>query len=124
MARVAPNIDYTVEVLPDKASLLKYARQIQRVYQNLSFILNGQVGFGQDGVTRDNIDGNWINVTTPAVANTDFTVDHNLFRLPVGYILMRTDRAVDIYDGSLADTNMQITLKANAASAVIRLFII
>lgn len=124
MARVVPNIDYTTEVLPDKESLLAYARQIQRVYQNLAFILNGQVGFGQDGVTRDNIDGNWINVVTPVAPNTDFTIDHNLLRLPVGYLLMRTDRAVNIYNGSLADSKTQITLRADVASVAVRLFII
>lgn len=117
-----PNLDFTT-VEPEKASLKKFVEMLRQVYQNLVRVINGNLGFG-DGTKTDNIDGNWINVVAPAAPNTDFTVNHNLQRLPVGYWVMVKDRACDVYTGSVLATKTQITLRATVASAVLRLFVI
>jgi hypothetical protein len=120
--RATPNFNFTT-VLPTKEALTEFVTMLRSLYQHLTDVINGHIGFG-DGTNADNVDGAWVNVVTPAAPNTDFTVNHNLGRLPVGYWIMQKDRAVDVYTGSVAATKTQLTLRATVASAVIRLFII
>jgi len=86
-------------------------------------VVNGQISFG-NGTSRDNINGNWVAVADTGAANADFTVNHNLGRLPVGYWAMTKNQAGDIYTGSVAATTSQITLRCSAANSNIKLFII
>lgn len=96
---------------------------VRKAHELLARAINGRLSFG-DGVERDNLDGEWISVTTPATPNTDFVVTHNLGRLPVGYWLMRKSAACDIYTGGTAATVTQLTLRATVASVDVVLFII
>lgn len=120
--KVAPNLNFTT-IQPTQKSLDSFVQMLKNVYQNLVGVVNGQIGFG-DGTNLDNINGSWINVVTPVAPNTDFTVNHNLQRIPSGYWIMQKDRAVDVYTGGVPSTSTQLTLRATVASAVIRLFII
>src|SRR6266404_674654 len=120
--KAAPNLNFTV-VKPEQNSLNGFVQMLKTVYQNFIQILNGNIGFG-DGTNLDNINGSWINVVAPVGANTDFTVNHNLGRLPVGYLVMQKDRACDVYTGSVGATSTQLTLRATVASAILRLFIV
>lgn len=118
--RMQSSLDW---VSKDEKSLVRFGALIQKMWRNLSLIINGQINFG-DGTSRNNIDGVWANVVAPAAPNTDFVVTHNLGRIPVGYWVMEKDRACDVYTGSVAATSSQITLRATVASAVLRLFIV
>src|SRR6266404_8746556 len=120
--KAAPNLNFTV-IKPEQKSLSDFVQMLKTVYQNFIQVLNGNIGFG-DGTIPDNINGSWINVVAPVAPNTDFTVNHNLGRLPVGYWIMQKDRATDVYTGSVAATATQLTLRATVASAVLRIFII
>lgn len=120
--KATPNLNFTV-IEPSKESLNVFVQMLKNVYQNLVGVINGQVGFG-DGTNLDNINGSWVNAVTPVAPNTDFTINHNMQRIPSGYWVMQKDRAVDIYTGSIAATSTQLTLRATVASAAIRLFII
>jgi hypothetical protein len=120
--KLTPSIDQII-VLPTKQSLFLFVQMIGKMWNNLAQLINGNVSFG-DGTNADNINGAWANVVTPLAPNTDFTINHNLNRIPAGYLVMKKDRAVDVYDGSIAATTTQITLKATVASAAIRLFIL
>src|SRR6266481_2777881 len=120
--KAAPNLNFTV-IKPEQKSLSDFVQMLKTVYQNFIQVLNGNIGFG-DGTIPDNISGSWINVVAPVAPNTDFTVNHNLQRLPVGYWIMQKDRACDVYTGSVAATSSQLTLRASVASAVLRLFIV
>jgi hypothetical protein len=63
-------------------------------------------------------------ITTPGVANTEFTITHNLGRIPAGYDVKAIDQAAIIYDSRRnAWTKTQMFLKANAASVNITLFV-
>jgi hypothetical protein len=115
-----PSLDFT----PNKdTTLSSFGSLLQKMWRNISLVVNGLINFG-DGTNKNNIDGVWANLTAPAAPNTDFTVTHNLGRIPAGYWLMEKDRAVDVYTGSVGATSSQITLRATVASAVIRLFIV
>src|SRR5437016_1400657 len=120
--KIAPNLQFAV-IEPTKKSLENFVRMIRSVYQNFTTAFNGNIGFG-DGTNLDNINGSWINVVAPVAPNTDFTVNHNLGRIPSGYWIMQKDRACDVYTGSVGATTTQLTLRANVASAVLRIFVI
>lgn len=95
---------------------------LQKLYRILVSYLNGKIAFG-DGVKTNNIDGSWVSVVTPGAANTDFTVNHVLNRVPVGYLVVSKSAAVDVYTGSVAATKTQLTLRATTTGVNIVLFI-
>lgn len=75
------------------------------------------------GISPVNIQGKWAKATTPAGANTEFAVTHNLNYIPLGYDVKRIDKAAIIYDGTTAWTITQIFLKCNVATVAVTLFI-
>lgn len=96
---------------------------LQQVNEEVARVIDGNVSFGVAGV-RDNIDGAWITVADTGGANTDFTVTHNLGRVPEGWLVIKQDKATSIYVGSVAWTETQITLKSSTANVALTLFII
>ena len=63
-------------------------------------------------------------ITTPGVADTEFTVLHNLGIKPTYYI-WNVDRNCVVYDSRRADwTASQMFLKASVASAVLYLIVL
>ena len=122
--KAQPSLDFT-NIAPTKGALDAFASMLQKVYRNLVGVINGRISFG-DGSNADNIDGVWGTVTTPGTANTDFSISHNLGRVPVGYLVVTRDIAVTIYNGSGGIgswTTSTITLRASLASANITVFI-
>jgi hypothetical protein len=119
--KATPNLNFTT-VKPEQTSLDNFVQMLKNVYQNLVTVINGNIGFG-DGTNADNISGAWATVITPGTPNTDFVITHNLGRVPVGYLIMIKNAAVDVYTGSTGATKTQITLRATVASVTIKLFI-
>ena len=101
----------------------QFVKNLQKTWESAGRVINGQLSFG-DGLSPDNLAGSWVDVVTPGVANTDFTVSHNLGRLPVGYWIMQKDKACDVYQGGVASTVTQLTLKASVATATLKLFVV
>ena len=97
--------------------------RVRKVYEQLAIAFNGLIGFG-DGTNRENINGNWVSFATPGVANTDFTITHNLGRIAVGYIIMSKTATCDLYNGSIAGTKTQITLRATVPGVNINVFFV
>src|SRR5205823_11447248 len=95
------------------------AQDLETIWQRVSKLLNGGISFG-NGTQSDNVDGVWANIVTPGVADTDFTLTHNLGRVPVGYIVKSKSAACDVYDGSVVASKTQLTLRATAANISIR----
>lgn len=85
-------------------------------------ILDGNVEYG-DGVNSGNIAGNWITVTSPGVANTEFSFAHKLNKVPVGYHIMRRNNTGVIYDGTTAWTSSLIYLKCTVATQAMTIFV-
>lgn len=80
------------------------------------------LGNGLSGYRAGNLDAQYIDVFTPAVADTEFTVPHGLGRKPIGYDVVRKDKAAIVYDssgGSWGDNVLY--LKCNVASVTIKL---
>jgi hypothetical protein len=79
-----------------------------------------------------NLNGQWINVTAPAGANTEFSVTHSLTngqgqaKIPSFYWFI-SDRACRVYqlpNTGTAWTTTNVYLKCDTASAVLRIFVI
>lgn len=56
-------------------------------------------------------------------ANVEVAVPHSLKKVPKGILIVRKDRACDVYDGSTAWTDTNIYLKPTVANAVVKLYI-
>lgn len=123
MGKIAPTLEVRVPSRYNEAWFRDLLLTLKRQHEEIARALNGRIGFG-DGTESENIEGTWISVTTPGTPNTDFTVTHGLGRLPVGHLVMSKAAAVDVYDGSVAATVSQITLKATVAGVDIKLFIV
>lgn len=96
--------------------------------------VNGRLNFGspqdQSKKLTGNLDGTWpgtlaggYTILTPA-ANVEFTVTHNLGRIPTGYDVKGRDQAAIVYDSRRANwTTKQMFLKCNVAGVNLILFV-
>lgn len=91
--------------------------EIRKGWQILYQILAGQVSYG-DGVNKDNIDGVW--ATAVSVAG-NFTVTHNLGRVPVGYHVVKSTGFENVK--FISATTSQITLAGQTGGSTLTLFI-
>ena len=94
-------------------------------HQDVARAINGNIEFGspQDGPI--NMSGMWVNTITPGVANTEFTVTHNLGRIPNGILVASVDKAAIIYASRRTDwTRTQLFLKSDQATVALVGFII
>lgn len=119
--RAIPSLDFS-HPQPEVKSLRNFGQSLQKSYRNLVGVVNGKIGYG-DGQKSDNIDGVWQTVTFP-VANADVVITHNLGRIPVGYHIMTKSVSCDVYNGSIASTKTQITLRGTVAGATVSLFLL
>jgi len=96
---------------------------------NIFNALQGRIRFGQgtSGSTGENIFGEWLTITTNAIANTETTFTHTCGTIPVGYLIVWQDKAGSIYQGpttGTAWTSNQISLKCSVASVQAKLFLL
>lgn len=97
------------------ASRRMFAEQVGRV-------LGGNISFGATTGNTDrdiNMDCFKATGTTPVGPNTEFSVSHNLKRIPIGYLIGFLDRAGDLYQGPTTGT----AWTAATASALGNIFI-
>lgn len=88
-------------------------------------VLWGWVGLGDgsDGSRAGSLDAFTQVVADTGSADTEFTVAHGLGRTPVGFIVVRIDRAGIVYDSGSAWDGTNIKLKCSAANAAVTLII-
>lgn len=111
-------------VLDEKGNLSEQqVANLSNVVRDLITKVNGNVSHGTgDTGHRGNIDESFVEVMTPSVADTEFTVPHTLGRLPQSVIIVRANKAAIIYDSSAGSwTDTLIYLKCNVASAQLKL---
>ena len=121
MPRAKPTLEFRKPSLTE-GWLGELCRIIRLGYEQLVGIVNGRISFG-DGTNSDNIDGVWADVTTPFAPDTNFSVTHNLGRLPAGYFVARREIATEIYDGTDAWTETTISLRSTIGEVPLVLFI-
>lgn len=106
--------------------------------KNIATALQGRLRFGSNSSSTaspnvgsssasstmgENIAGQFVTFTTPAIANTSFTVPHDLGSTPVGHIVASKSASVDVYGEPSTWNANNITLKATSASTQVTLFL-
>jgi hypothetical protein len=91
--------------------------EVQKRFHDISRAVNGGLEFGSPSVGLKNQQGYWLDVVTPNVADTEFTVNHNLQYVPTGIIVFSVDKAAIVYASRRAEwTTTQAFFKVNQAS--------
>lgn len=82
------------------------------------------LGSGSHAHKAGNLDAQYVDVLTPDSANAEFEIPHGLLRRPIGYLVVLSDRSVNVYASSLGSwTSDVFYLKADVASATLRLLV-
>lgn len=101
--------------------------QINAFMQAVTSAVNGHIGFG-DGLQSQqagNIDGQVIQVKTPATPDQEFTVPHGLERVPIGRIILGQDGPGQLYDSGRGGWGVdEVTFKCDAASVTFVLVLV
>lgn len=110
---------------PSSQGVAASPAQLQTFLDQLQRVLSGNISFGSTGGVSDrNILCTQVSGTSPGVSDTEFTVAHNLGRIPIGFIVVSVDKAAIIYKSTTAWTSSNIYLKANATSVSYVLLVI
>jgi hypothetical protein len=98
--------------------------RLRQLWEQLAKIINGNIEFGSPLGGSINIDGVWNSATTPGVANTDFTVIHNLGRTVVNFAPATKSAACDVYLSPTANgsPSTQIILRATTTGVALTFF--
>lgn len=87
--------------------------------------INGKLSFGSgvSSARAGNFAGQWITWTFKN-ANTSYLIPHGLAKVPVGYKVMRRDKACIIYDANIGDWGDEnFHLKSDTAAATVSLIV-
>lgn len=99
--------------------------KVKKRFLDISRVVNGSIEFGSPANGPVNIAGYWLNVVTPGVADTEFTVNHNLQYIPTGIIVVSVDKAAIVYSSRKNQwTTTQLFLKCNQATVSLIGFVI
>jgi hypothetical protein len=99
------------------------AAYISGALRGLIAKLNGQLSFGTgiSSTRAGNFDAQYIDVYTPG-ADAEFAVPHGLGRKPIGYDVVRQDKACNVYDSSGGSWGFDtLFLKCDVANCTIKL---
>ena len=76
-------------------------------------------GTGEQGTLTGNLFGQYIEFTTPSVADTEFEVPHGLGQVPIGFDTVLTNKAANLYSSSYGSwSDSLIYLKCNVGSTL------
>ena len=123
MPHALSTFDFQPTTPPETPGASQFGKMLRKLYEQLVRIVNGRLSFG-NGLTPDNMAGVWGVVADTGLANTDFTIIHNLLYVPTGFIVINQSVAGVLYQGSVAWTKTTITLRCSVAHDKILIFII
>lgn len=110
-------------ILGDQSKTSDICRWIERI----ALAINGNLNFGS---TMSNSDAD-VNMncwkasgTTPGGANTNFTINHSLGRIPLTIVGQDTNNGGLLYRGSVAWTKTTVTLKCTTAGAAYNVILV
>lgn len=101
-------------------------QEIDKDLISLFACLSGGVRFGAGNHLSkgENIQGMWYTYTSNATPDTEDTLTHNINAVPVGYLVVKQNKAGSLYAGSSAWTTTKMYLKCSVASVQFTIFII
>jgi len=95
-----------------------------RWLETIAQVLGGNVSFGSSMANTDedlNIDIWKVKGVSPGVADTDFTINHSLGRIPITIVGQDTDNGGLLYRGSVPWSTTTVTLKCTKATSTYNL---
>ena len=81
------------------------------------------LGTGADGTLAGKLGGIYQVLTTSATPDAENTIAHGLGRTPIGYVVVKSDKAGDVYTGTTGWGTTNIYLKATVASMAVTILI-
>lgn len=102
-----------------------YNEQLSRLFmmlQNLTLTQDQKKAIA-NGDKAGNFDAKYLVVTSSGTANNENTWAHGLKRVPQGYIVVRADKACDVYDGTTPWTTTNIYLKVSVATVALTILV-
>ena len=131
MARLDEGLGYVPrpdEVTIQNGQLNPFSvRNLRDQVDRLTAAFNGKIslGNGDSSSQAGNLDLVFAKAVTPASANTEFTVRHELGRIPVGFLPVSIDKAGIVYASRKGSwTKTSIFLKCSAATASITVLLL
>jgi hypothetical protein len=112
-------------VYNEKQSMESNIRRLEQDTSQLFEAFKGRVRFGTgtNGDRGENIQGHFQVVTT-AGADTEFAIAHGTGAVPIGYIVLKQDKAGSFYESGTTWTDTNIYLKCSTATVTATLFVI
>jgi hypothetical protein len=110
----------------DNQGIQEYVRQLDNDIRKLFLMTQGRVRFGggTDGQPGENVSGEFQVYTSNGSANTEDTIAHTLGAVPIGYIVVKQDKASNVYLGSTAWTSTNVYLKQSGTSVATTIFLL
>ena len=110
----------------DKTDVKKLYISLVNDIKKIIDCLSGRVRFGTgtDGARGENIAGEFQVIADTGNINTEFTVTHTVGAVPIGFLMINSDKGGVVYDSGTAWTSTNIYLKCSAANAAITIFLI
>ena len=102
---------------PEKDYDRRLQEALQSFFRQLIDLLNQGLRFSA------NHDAQLQSYTTNATPDTEDSIAHTLKRVPDGVILVKSNKTVSLYDGPTAWTATTVYLRANVASATVKVLI-
>jgi hypothetical protein len=109
-----------------KDKLARYVRDMDFDIKRLFEAIRGRLRFGAgtDGAKGENIAGEFQVFTSSATPDAENTIAHTLGSIPLGYIVMKQDKAASLYLGGTTWTTGNVYLKCSVASVTFTLFLV
>ena len=103
-----------------------YKISLDNDLKNLFLAMQGRIrfGVGGDGDRGENVSGEFQVITTNGTPDTEDGFTHSLGSIPVGYIVLKKDKAGHIYEGTSSWTSTTIYLRSDVASVTATIFLI
>lgn len=107
-------------------NITPYDRALDADIASIFNVLKGRVRFGTgtDGARGENISGEFQVFTTSATPDAENTIAHTIGAVPIGYIVLKQDKAGSLYDSGTTWTSTNLYLKCDVASVAFTIFLL
>lgn len=104
----------------------QYQKNVDNDIANLFTAMAGRIrlGTGVDGARGENISGEFQVFTSNATPDSEDTIAHTVGAVPVGYIVLKQNKAGSLYTGSTTWTSSNVYFKCNVASVTFTIFLL
>ena len=105
----------------------------EEVLSDVYKAMRGNISYGRQsepqnasnstGIATDNIDGTFAKIASTGTHDVQFSMTHNLNRIPIGFHVINKSKAGDFYSGATTWTATKIFLKCSVDNVSATFFI-